>query len=315
FDKRNKSILKKRKIIGSLYKKGFEKIIAEFGKPDIIHLNVVFPAGIFALELSKQHNIPLVITEHWTGYLPEDGSYRGILKKYFTKKIIAQAKVICPVTKHLAENMQAHGLKGNYIPVPNVVDTEKFSLTLRTETSGPVFLHLSSFDERQKKPLIIQTIFSVYREANAEAEFIMAGDGENIHEIEKFSRMMNPKARISFHFRPMADELVKLFHSADVLVLNSAYENLPVVILEAMSCGLPVLSSNVGGIKEYVNSSNGILFDDIDGDGLLLSMMDFCKKRSSFNKVEIRNFAIKNFSKEEISKKFDSVYTDILKSV
>jgi glycosyltransferase involved in cell wall biosynthesis len=315
FDKRNKSMLKKRKIIGDLYSKGFKKIADEFGKPDLIHLNVVFPAGIFALELSKKHNIPLIITEHWTGYLPEDGSYKGILKKYFTKKIVAQAKAICPVTKHLAKNMQAHGLKGNYIPIPNVVDTEKFSLTPRNQSSALVFLHLSSFDERQKKTSVIRGAFALYAGTNHEAKFIMAGDGKEIFEIEKISKITDPPGKIFFHYRPMGDELVKLFHSADALVLNSAYENLPVVLLEALSCGIPVISSNVGGIKEYINESNGILFDDISGTGLFLSILEFAKKKDHFKKEEIRKFAVEHFGKEEISKKFDSVYKSVLKIV
>jgi glycosyltransferase involved in cell wall biosynthesis len=313
YDKSNKKAIQKLKQLGELYDQGFDKIVSRFGKPDLIHLNVIFPAGIFALRFSKKYKIPLVVTEHWTGYLPEDGSYKGLLKKYFTQKVVAQAEVICPVTNHLAKQMQAHKLNGNYIPVPNVVDTEFFSLKPVSKTTETVFLHLSSFDERQKNPRSILEAFKQLSEKNTNCRLIMAGDGENIDVLRSFAAQLKIAAeKIDFHFRPQGKTLLQLFHSADALVLNSNYENLPVVLLEAMSCGVPVISSDVGGIAGYINESNGILFSPPSVQNLLTALQEFISNKNKFDNGQIRSFAVENFSRKTIAGKFDSVYKSIL---
>jgi L-malate glycosyltransferase len=313
FDKTGKTAYSKFKTLKSLYEQGFEKLIREWGKPDVIHLSVVFPAGVFALQLSKKYKIPLVITEHWTGYLPEDGSYKGVVKKIATKKIVAGASAICPVTKHLAKHMKQHGLNGNYFIIPNVVDTDFFMPGKKTKpTENTVFLHLSSLDERQKNPRSIIDAFKLLSDENQHVSLLMAGDGNNIHDLEKYAASIGvKKQKIEFHFSPLKKELVKIMNSVNVLVLNSNYENLPVVLLEAMSCGLPVISSDVGGINEYVNSKNGILFSPPSTNALLNSMKKYIHEKKNFNADYIREFAIKNFSVDVIAEQYNKVYQTI----
>ncbi len=312
YDKRGLSGYQKFFRLRKLYDETIEQIISEWGKPDFIHLNVVFPAGIFARRISKKYNVPLVITEHWTGYLPEDGSYKGFLKRWFTKKIIKNAAVICPVTLHLAKAMRSNGLIANYKPVPNVVDTDFFIPAKNKEKRPLTFLHLSSFDERQKNPKSIIDAFARVNNEIGETHLIMAGDGENIKELQKYAERNTALAdKIEFVFCPQGEKLLALFHRADALVLNSNYENLPVVILEAMSCGIPVISSDVGGINEYVNEKNGILFSPPSADKLFESMKKFIEQKDKFSTAYIRNFAVENFSAAVIARRFDEVYNSI----
>jgi glycosyltransferase involved in cell wall biosynthesis len=312
YDKRGLNGFQKFFRLRKLYDETVEQIIKQWGKPDVIHLNVVFPAGIFALRLSKKHKIPLVITEHWTGYLPEDGSYRGFVKKWVTKKIVAAARIVSPVTHHLANAMRNHGLQANYKPVPNVVDTDLFS-PAETKTNGAIaFLHLSSFDERQKNPKSVIEAFLKLNNEFSETTLVMAGDGDNIEKLEKYAAEKGIAGNgIQFIFRPQGKDLVNLFHRANALVLNSNYENLPVVILEAMSCGLPVISSAVGGISEYVNEKNGILFSPPSTENLYSAMKKFILKKESFDRKFIRSFAVENFSNAVIARRYEEIYNTI----
>lgn len=59
------------------YQLGYKKLFDQKSAPNLIHLNVVLPAGLFVLHLHKKLNIPYVVNEGWTGYLKEDGSYKG----------------------------------------------------------------------------------------------------------------------------------------------------------------------------------------------------------------------------------------------
>ena len=305
FDRRKKSSFGKFRLQKSVYGQGLDRLLQAWGKPDIIHLNVIYPAGIFATLLSRKLKIPLVITEHWTGYLPEDGNYHGFAKKFFTRMCIRQSQAVCPVTAHLAHHMRCHGLSGNYHVVPNVVDTDFFTPSFQERSGEIIFMHLSSLDERQKNPCSVIEAFSSLSVLHPNIRLLFAGDGENFQTI----RAHYSHPAIEFHFRPMGTELQKLYQRCDALVLNSRFENLPVVLLEAMSCGKPVISSAVGGIAEYVNEFNGILFSPPDVSSLTAAMEKFLLLKNNFDAKRIRDFAVKNFSKYAIANAFDKVYS------
>ena len=307
FDRREKNAYQKYKIQKQIYYQAFNKLLSEWGKPDVIHLNVIYPAGIFAVDLSRKYNLPLVSTEHWTGYLPEDGSYKGLIRKYFTKKVIKHSNVVTPVTKHLENNMRAHGLNGNYLVVPNVVDTDFFTPSNDSPKNHITFFHLSSLDERQKNPQAILDSFLSVFDKNAQTKMIFAGDGENFESIKNAYK----HPAIEFVFRPMGEELLRLFQRSDAFILCSNYENLPVVLIEAMSCGKPVVSSDVGGIAEYVNGATGILFTPPDVTNLVSALKKFIEIKGTFDGGHIRQTAIKHFSRMAVAEKYDSVYSQI----
>lgn len=314
YDKRNKNAWTKFKTLDKLYSEGFGLILKEFGKPDVIQINIIFPVGIFAEKIARKNKIPYVISENWTGYHPEDGSYRGVIKTRVTKKVVKNATIIVPVTQHLERSMRQHKLAGRYMYVPNVVDTDLFSLSPRENENETVFLHISSFNEEQKNPFSFIEAFEKINFEFPNTKLIMGGDGKNISALKTLAEKLNTtKEKIVFHFTPLGKELVKLYHASDVFLLNSNYENLPVVILEALCCGLPVISSDVGGTYEYVDERTGIIFKQPSAENLYKAMKEFLQKKNFWDKNKIRNYAVSEFSYAVISKKFDEVYNEALR--
>jgi glycosyltransferase involved in cell wall biosynthesis len=68
----------------------------------------------------------------------------------------------------------------------------------------------------------------------------------------------------------------------------------------------------VNGIPEHVNSSHGILIKRGDEKELLRALNDFLDEKFTFNPIELRNYALKHFSYEEVSLKFNEVYEQVL---
>src|SRR5207249_7694772 len=101
----------------------------------------------------------------------------------------------------------------------------------------------------------------------------------------------------------------------NALVMFSRFENLPCVIIEALCCGLPVVSTNVGGIPELIDESNGILINSEDEDALLDAMKSVYLNYNRYNRHGISMSAQKNFSYQTVGKQIHEVYCNVINEV
>jgi len=112
--------------------------------------------------------------------------------------------------------------------------------------------------------------------------------------------------QIKLHGVADRKEVLKLLQSSDAFVLSSQYETFGVVVIEAMSCGLPVVATRCGGPESIVvNNKLGKLVD-IDVDGLSKGMLELYNKK--YDSKYIRDYVIDNFSADVISEKLLNVY-------
>ena len=102
----------------------------------------------------------------------------------------------------------------------------------------------------------------------------------------------------------LADELA----SGDFLVLSSNYENMPVVILEALASGLPVVSTNVGGIKEMIDETKGILVEPRDKEALAEAIVKMIETHQNYDAAFLRNSVIEKYGYESVGRFLDSIY-------
>jgi glycosyltransferase involved in cell wall biosynthesis len=115
---------------------------------------------------------------------------------------------------------------------------------------------VSRLDYPKLPDLLIQA-FSLIKDANIFLEVI--GYGEDINKIKSLIKNLNLEQRINIHENLKKDDIFGHLSNSDLFVLISRHEGLPLTILEAMSVGLPVVASNVGGICEEVKSDFGFL--------------------------------------------------------
>ena len=95
-----------------------------------------------------------------------------------------------------------------------------------------------------------------------------AGEGPALQEAKDYVKSVGLEKRVSFLGN--REDVTDLLHKSDLFVLISDWEGLPLSVLEAMRCGLPIIASDVGGVKEAViHSENGYLIPKSDGDELL----------------------------------------------
>lgn len=274
--------------------------------PSLIHAHVVKPAGVAARFIGEKFKIPYLITEHWTGYHPSDGSYSGFLTKLMTRHAVEKAAMITTVSEDLKKAMLSYKLRAEYHVIPNVADPIYFNEPIRKPSKK--FVHISSLDERQKNISGIIRAFSKYQKADQSAELVIAGDGPDREKAKSLASELQIR-KIKFPGNLNAFQLASELSDASALVLFSNFENLPCVIIEAFATGVPVIATNVGGIREIVNESNGILLNA--GDELRLEESFRIMSENTFDRKKIREQARAHFSYEVVGKQFMDLYKSI----
>ena len=292
------------------YYYGFKKIYGATTKPDIVHANVLIPVGLIAFLFHLTKKIPYVISEHWTAYLPQDPVKPG-KKLFFYRYFAKKSARLMPVTEHLAKAMEKMSVRGKYSVVPNVVDTSLF--IPGTERIEPLkrIIHVSSLLDVQKN--FSGMLIALFHLIDKRDDFIfeIISDGDFDQYKRKYDKL-GISEKIIFHGRKNTAEVAAVMQNCDFLLLFSNYENFPCVIPEAMACGLPVLSSDVGGIAEHVGKSNGILIEAQNIDELIVQMESMLDQCRNYDKVQIRRYAEEHFSYDVIGKRFFEIYKQVL---
>lgn len=307
--------LKKQKFI-ELYEKGYQLILNKIGKPHIIQLNVVLPAGIGAEFLSKKHHIPMVVNECWTGYMPSDGNYKGLATKYFTKKIVSHAKVIMPVSESLKQDMLLHELKGNYQIVPNVVDDAfvKAHSAFQKSVNKTRFIHISTLDQDQKNVIGILNAFEKAYQINNTIELSFIGNLKNASVLKDCIDSKKLNQVVTLKDSMNKELLINELNTHDSLIMFSNYESFCLVIAEAMACGIPVISSKCGGLTNIIPDFAGIKVDTKNEQQLTDAIIEMSENKATYKADEIRAFIANNFSKTVINNQLSTIYQSVLKS-
>ncbi len=293
---------------------GFQTIKKTSGLPDIVHVNILTRSGILAYWLKKSKNIPYVITEHWTRYLPSRRSYSGILRKFITKLIVKNASAVLPVSEDLKNAMISHHLiNNNYQVVNNVVEDIFFENHRNSAKHIKNILHVSCFDDNQKNITGILRVIAKLTTLRDDFRIVIVGTGIDFNAIIQYAETLKiPSKFIRFTGELSPSEVADEFFQCDFFLMFSNHENSPVVISESLSCGKPVLSSDVGGISEHVNISNGILIPAKDEQKLVEKLDYMLDNYQYFDSKAIQNEARKKFSYERVGKIIKSLYKKIL---
>lgn len=304
------SHLKKLNVRHQAHLLGYNRIVEKIGKIDVTHLNVVFPAGNFALYLKKKHHIPFIITEHWTALQKSFVAALPFLVKKMATKAFNQAAVICPVSEDLVNAIKCISSNTNYEVVPNVVNTSIFNYHEKSLTKK--ILHVSNLKNEHKN--ITGIIDTIKELSKIRDDFFISiiGDGDYEYFIRYAEKMELPKHLYNIEGAKSYQEIAKLMQTHDLFLLYSNYENLPCVIAEALVCGLPVLTSNVGGTAEMVDKSNGIVIPAANNKVLLNELNTLLDNLAHYDKTAIAENAAKKYSYESVGNQFLEIYKRIL---
>lgn len=226
--------------------------------PDVVQLNVIQKQGLLALWLKRRFAIPYVIIEHWSGYLPENGQFRQMssLQKRFYQRIASQAEMILTVSSALQRAMQSNGIEAkSWGTIDNVVDEFfKFSAFRSQHSEKKTLLHVSCFDEKAKNVKGLLRAAKMLSEWRQDWSLVLVGTGVDYRDVHAYADALEiPEGLLRWTGELTPQEVANEMHRADALVLSSRYETYGVVLAEAATARLPILSTPVGIAEEVAD--------------------------------------------------------------
>ncbi|WNB16865.1 glycosyltransferase family 4 protein [Marivirga arenosa] len=183
---------------------------------------------------------------------------------------------------------------------------------IKRSSENKVWINVGSFVKEKNHGFLLE-IFAEYLKDNQENELWLIGDGKLRTELEEQAKNLGIQQNVKFlGYQNNAVEYIK---AADIMVMPSKIEGLPGVILEALSCGVPVIASNVGGIPEVVhNEQNGYVIEEFDKPSYISKIKKVLNDQKLTEKMSqnARKLIQEEFLMPKIAKRFESIYKEII---
>ena len=202
--------------------------------------------------------------------------------------------------------------------IPNFVNTDLWKpvdsehLRERFAPEGePVLIHASNFRPVKRVTDVIR-VFAQVRQS-IPVKLVMVGDGPDRAEAERLCRELGFCDDV--HFLGKQNGLVELFAAADLFIMPSQSESFGLSALEAMSCGLPVLSNSVGGLSELnMHGTTGYISEIGDIDRMARYAIDLLTDERRYKRFSqaARERAESHFSAQDIVPVYEAFYERIL---
>ena len=292
--------------------------VARFENLDIVHAHYAIPHATSAY-LARQilgNGMKVMTTLHGT-----DITLVGLEPSFLPvmKFSIEQSDGVTAVSRFLKEKtLTNYGIETDIRVIPNFVDTEKYS---RIEcgqvrerfarSDEKVLVHISNFRAVKRVADVIRIFDEVLKKLPA--TLILAGDGPDRSSCELLVRELGIQDHVRFLGKQT--ELVQILSSADLMLMPSQSESFGLAALEAMACGVPVISSSVGGLPELqVHGQTGYIAEIGDINRMAKYAVELLGNdtRMAMFRQACRTRAVEHFDVKKIVTVYEDYYREIV---
>lgn len=294
------SILKKpRKYLRAFSK--FREILAEY-QPNriIIHSNeLVIPS----VRYSKTTDCKVFYVEH------ENNDTKGLSLRYFTKYALTRADgVVCLNQNYADELKERYNCNAPISVISNGINTEKFKPSEKRITD-PIIGMASRMIPGKDHTTLLQAI-QIARQQIPNIKLKIAGDGETYVSVKSQIKTLSLDSSVELMGLLSEDEMVQFYNSIALSVLATKSETLSTTILQSMSCGLPVITSDIKNNSLLIESGKtGWLYRDGDAADLakkiILAFSDLQVSKKIGTKA--REKIMESFSNQTMSYKYSAL--------
>lgn len=286
--------------------RGFRMLLKEGWKPDILHAHVA-TAGVPAVLLGKLYHMPVVITEHSTAF--PRGLARGI-RRIQPKFAFEHADLVCPVSEGLKQSIESQGIRAKFQVIPNVVDPALFFppdvRCIRTGARKHLLV-VALLDPKKGIPYLLQALARLKSRRN---DFVLdiVGDGPPRTEYEELTAALGLQDTVRFHGIKPKREVAEFMRNSDVMVVPSLVETFSVVAAEALTTGLPVVTTRCGGPEEFVTPEAGLVVNPGDPEALCEALDRVLSTLDKYPRQGLAQYGSRRFHPSAVGAQLHAVY-------
>ncbi|MEX0609419.1 MAG: N-acetyl-alpha-D-glucosaminyl L-malate synthase BshA [Balneolaceae bacterium] len=248
--------------------------LIEFQDLDLLHVHYALPHATSAylakqIVAEKGQKVAVVTTLHGTDItlVGSDPSYKHVVEFSIDK-----SDGVTAVSEYLKkETYSRFEIKQDIRVVPNFIDLDRFQKSNKSHfkkaicpNDEKVIVHVSNFRKVKRVPEVI-TVFAKILESGIKSKLLLVGDGPDRQKAEQQCRDLGICDDVRFLGK--LEQVEEVLSIADLFLIPSGSETFGLAALEAMSCSVPVISSDVGGLPEVnIHGETGYLcsLDDVD---------------------------------------------------
>lgn len=294
--------------------------VAKFEMLDLIHVHYAIPhatSAFLAKEMLKGHcDLKIITTLHGT-----DITLVGLEPSFLplVKFSIEHSDGVTAVSRYLKEKtITNYEINKEIEVIPNFVDTQVYKPNQNCEyrkhiapNGEKILVHTSNFRAVKRVSDTIRIFEIVQREIPT--KLLLVGDGPDRFECEKLVRELNLTEKVKFLGKQ--DAIVDILNASDLFLIPSQSESFGLAALEAMACGLPVISSSVGGLPELIRHNEcGYIAEIGDVERMAKYALDLLtnEKKYEMFSTNARKCALTKFDKSIIVPQYENYYKKIL---
>ena len=286
------------------------KIEKHFGKIDLMHAHVTFPAGFLAYYISKHLSIPYLITEH-SGPFPfkEYISAKGL--RDIVAKPLAAASDIIAVSSVLALSISQYTASQPQV-IPNSVNTDFFTSDLNQLFNPiPYLFTLSRLSAAKGIGDLLHAV-KILKAKGYKFVLRIGGGGRQLGHYQRLAERLKVSDYVVWLGELTREVALSEYQNCDFYVMPSRLESLSMVILEAMACARPVVSTACGGPVDLIEETNGILTEPASPRSLAKGIAKMLETYHKYDRAAIRDICLRKYSPTSILPRILSVYQKVI---
>lgn len=273
-------------------------------QPDVIHTHrYVLPYAFLAslgLKVKRVHTVHNVAQKEQT---KAGKTINGVLFQHFNVVPVALSEEIQRTIQ------EVYGLPDNRIPVVfNGIDLSR-CIVKESYARKDTFtvLHIGRFMDVKNHELLLRS-FARFKGQHSDARLQLLGDGELKENMMQLVGQLNIADAVEF--AGLQSNVYPWLHNADVFILPSKFEGMPMTLIEAMGTGLPIIASNVGGIPDMLSSQMEALLIEPKEEKIIEALeivYSDAKKREYWGRNALQRSSL--FSSQAMARKYLQLYS------
>jgi teichuronic acid biosynthesis glycosyltransferase TuaC len=264
-----------RCINGLVCAKYLEPYVRE-NPPDVVCNFWLYPEGYASVAVAAKLGIPVVV-----GSIGSDlNRFVDPVSRWLTKRGMKRANVVVTKSEHLRQRAIDMGISPSKVrtirngcnpSVFHLADRGAARVQLAVDAKAELVLFVGRLDTAKGIEELLEA-FKLLADRRPNLQLAFVGDGPGGVHLRSKARHLGLEDRITLNGACSSPGVAQWLAAANVLALPSYNEGYPNVVIEALSCGRPVIATNVGGILELVNEESGILIVPRDSRALAVAI-------------------------------------------